>query len=314
MNMRIKSVAVWFMLSSSCFTSFAETQYNENALVNSNVNDAQIIIDSNSTGSVEVLVAENISFTANSLNVYGKSSSIGFLGGNLINAENISIYEGSSMFARAATITANKISLEESGASLFLKDCETTVKKEIILAAQANIVIDGGFLQADFIDCMSSYESLGAEIKIINGGSLEIKGKGNNKFQNANIYVDSSSSFSASDKAQMNGTLSFEPGAVISLAKNYDIANASFELVVNDISTLTDKELNEYFETITLAGSSIENLITSENLTVYDKSTNMAYNIRVSENGTITIIPEHSACAAIFCAIALAFAAYRREK
>ena len=88
----------------------------------------------------------------------------------------------------------------------------------------------------------------------------------------------------------------------------------SFEFVVDDISAFQDKELNEYFETITLAGSSIENLLTSENLTVFDKSTNMTYNIRISDSGVITIIPEPSEYAAVFGAAMLAFAAYRRRR
>ncbi|MDX8415189.1 hypothetical protein [Intestinicryptomonas porci] len=103
--------------------------------------------------------------------------------------------------------------------------------------------------------------------------------------------------------------MSFEAGAEVSFTNLSNIDDMSFEFVVDDISAFQDKELNEYFETITLAGSSIENLLTSENLTVFDKSTNMTYNIRISDSGTITIIPEPSECAAVFGAAMLVFAA-----
>lgn len=101
--------------------------------------------------------------------------------------------------------------------------------------------------------------------------------------------------------------MSFEAGAEVSFTNLSNIDDMSFEFVVDDISAFQDRELNEYFETITLAGSSIENLMT-------DKSTNMAYNIRISDSGTITIIPEPSECAAVFGAAMLVFAAYRRRR
>ncbi len=314
MDIRVNKFMVLAMLSSCISLGFANTQYDESTLVETNVNDAQIIVDRYLKGNIKVSVGENVSITANSLSVYGENSSLVFLGGNKVNAGNISIFKGANINAYRTTINANKIFLEEEGASLFLKDCTATLKKEISLFNESNIVIDSSFLQADFIKYASSYQGGGGDIKIINGGSLNLTGKGYNGSSYANIYVDSTSSFSTTEKMQYNGKLSFEAGAEISFAKGNDISNMTFEFVVDDISPFQDKELNEYFETITLAGSSIENLLTTENLTVYDKSTNMTYNIRISDNGAITIIPEPSTCAAILGAIALAFATYIRRK
>ncbi|MBO5782330.1 MAG: PEP-CTERM sorting domain-containing protein [Opitutales bacterium] len=98
------------------------------------------------------------------------------------------------------------------------------------------------------------------------------------------------------------------------MANGISLENTSFELVIDDISTLQDKQLNEYFETITLAGNSIENLLTSENLTVLDKESGILFDVSISDSGIITLVPESSTYAAIFGALALAFAAYRRRK
>ena len=98
------------------------------------------------------------------------------------------------------------------------------------------------------------------------------------------------------------------------MANGISLENTSFELVIDDISTLQDKQLNEYFETITLAGNSIENLLTSGNLTVLDKESGILFDGSISDSGIITLVPEPSTYAAIFGALALAFAAYRRRK
>ena len=315
MNIYIKKFAILLALANFIQSGFARTQYNENTLVGNDVDDNQIIVDSNSKGNVKVLVAENVSLSGNSLSVYGADSQMEFLGGNKINLGNISIYGGANISARSASIKADNVYLEETGASLFLKDCSVSVNGILGIKDGTSFTIDGGDFSAKYFTPLSGILfKPSAEIKVLNEGSLNLTENGLIQLNNYNIYVDGSSSFSSASRTVFSGKLSFEEGANISFSNTSNIGNMSFEFVVDDISVFQDKELNEYFETITLAGSSIENLITSENLTVYDKSTNMAYNIRISDSGKITVIPEPSACAAIFGALALAFAAWRARK
>ena len=316
MKTYIKEITIAFALFGFVFQSFARTQYNENTLVDSDVSDSQIIVDSSSRGNVKVSVAENVSLTGNSLSIYGENSSMEFLGNNEINVGNISVYKGASINAHKANITASSIYLQEEGASLFFKDCQTTINGQLTFLEETKLTIDGGsFFAQGFTwrDIFSSEKH--AEINVLNGGNLEIANGGwfqrGNKFD---IYVDSTSSFTNSSRTKFSGKLSFEAGAEVSFSNLSNIDDMYFEFVVDDISAFQDKELNEYFETITLAGSSIENLLTSENLTVFDKSTNMTYNIRISDSGTITIIPEPSTYAAVFGAAMLVFAAYRRRR
>ena len=94
MKTYIKKITIVFALFSFVFQSFARTQYNENTLVDSDVSDSQIIVDSSSRGNVKVSVAENVSLTENSLSIYGENSSMEFLGNNEINIGNISVYKG----------------------------------------------------------------------------------------------------------------------------------------------------------------------------------------------------------------------------
>lgn len=95
MKTYIKKITIAFALFGFVFQSFARTQYNENTLVDSDVSDSQIIVDSSSRGNVKVSVAENVSIRATDyLNVYGLNSCMTFLGNNEINVGNISVYKG----------------------------------------------------------------------------------------------------------------------------------------------------------------------------------------------------------------------------
>lgn len=307
----------------------ARTEYSESVSVNSDINDSWVVVDypasagnvSTTRGNVVVSVEKNVSVTADYLNVYGTGSSIVFLGNNEVNAGSISLFggagaKGSSIEFYNSTITADQINLRDSGTSLLVKNSHATISGKLLVNTGAEIVVDGGSIAADsFSQTGTSSKDTSADIKILNGGSLILNGEG--VFyakQGHNIYVDSTSSFTSSSAESYYGTLTFEAGANISLSSGISLANTSFELVVDDISSMTDKELNSYFETITLAGNSIENLITSENLKVYDKTSGISFDVSVSDSGIINVVPEPSTYAMILGAIALAFAAYRRRK
>lgn len=137
MKTYIKKITIAFALLGFVFQSFARTQYNENTLVDSDVSDSQIIVDSSSRGNVKVSVAENVSLTGNSLSIYGENSSMEFLGNNEINVGNISVYKG-------ANITASSIYLQEEDASLFFKDCQTPINGQLTFLEETKLTIDGG--------------------------------------------------------------------------------------------------------------------------------------------------------------------------
>ena len=326
-----KKSIVFFASSLTLFSlASARTEYNENGSVGSDINDNWVVVDypksagsmSTTRGNVIVNVEENVSITADYLNVYGTGSSIKFLGNNQVNAGNISIFggadksKGASMEFYNSTVNTSQINLREDATSLILKDSQVTISGKLVVNTNSSIVIDGGSLTCDIFSQTGAYsKETKADIKIINGAALKLNGQGNGAYQNGyNIYVDSESSFNATAIANYYGKLTFEAGAEVSFAKGNKLENMSFELVIDDVSTLQEKELNEYFETITLAGNSIENLLTSENLTVLDKMSGISFEVSVSDSGIITLVPEPSTYAAIFGAVVLAFAAYRRRK
>lgn len=328
--MFLKKSIVFFASSLTLFSlALARTDYNESVSVTSDISDNWVCVDypqssgnmSTTRGNVIVNIEKNVSVTADYLNVYGTGSSIKFLGNNQVNAGSISIFggagaTGASMEFYNSTINAASINLREGSPSLLLQDCQTTVTGNLLINTGANIVIDGGSIVADsFSQIGASSKDTSADIKILNGGTLALNGQGASYYKNGyNIYVDSTSSFTSSSQCSYYGTIAFEAGANISLGSGISLSNASFELVLDDISTLQDKELNEYFETVTLSGSSIENLLSSENLTVLDKMSGISFEVSVSDSGIITLVPEPSTYAAIIGALALAFAAYRRRK
>ena len=325
-----KKSIIFFASTLTLFSlASARIEYNESASVASDISDSWIVVDypksagsmSSTRGNVVVRVENNVSATADYLNAYGTNSSLVFLGNNQVNAGSISIFggagqTGASMEFYNSTINADSINLREGGTSLLLKDSQTTVSGKLNINSGANLIIDGGSFSANSFSQVGTYsKDNSADIKILNGGSFILNGDGvSYSKQGHNIYVDATSSFTSSNKDSFYGKLTFEAGANVSLANGISLENTSFELVIDDISTLQDKELNEYFETITLAGNSIENLLTSENLTVLDKESGISFDVSISDSGIITLVPEPSTYAAIFGALALAFAAYRRRK
>ena len=98
-----KKSIVFFASSLTLFSlALARTDYNESVSVTSDISDNWVCVDypqssgsmSTTRGNVIVNVEENVSITADYLNVYGTGSSIKFLGNNQVNAGNISIFGG----------------------------------------------------------------------------------------------------------------------------------------------------------------------------------------------------------------------------
>lgn len=326
-----KKSIVFFASSLTLFSlALARTEYNESVSIASDISDSWVVVDfpqsagnmSTTRGNVIVNVEENVSVTADYLNVYGTGSSIKFLGNNQVNAGSISIFggvdksKGASMEFYNSIVNASQINLREDTTSLILKNSQVTISGKLVVNTNSSIVIDGGSLVCDMFSQTGTYtKETKADIKIINGSDLKLNGQGSGAYQNGyNIYVDSESSFNAIASANYYGKLTFEAGAEVSFAEGNKLENMSFELVLDDISSLQDKQLNEYLETITLAGKSVEDWLSSDNLTVLDKKSGISFDVSVSDSGIITLVPEPSTYAAVFGALVLAFAAYRRRK
>ena len=160
-----KKSIVFFASSLTLFSlASARTEYNENGSVGSDINDNWVVVDypksagsmSTTRGNVIVNVEENVSITADYLNVYGTGSSIKFLGNNQVNAGNISIFggadksKGASMEFYNSTVNTSQINLREDATSLILKDSQVTISGKLVVNTNSSIVIDGEALLAIF--------------------------------------------------------------------------------------------------------------------------------------------------------------------
>ncbi len=332
----LKKLVASVLLTSVCAsTSFARIEYSESTTVTDNISDNWVFVDyptmagnmSTTRGNVVVTVEKEVSVTASYLNVYGTGSSLVFLGNKQVNIGQISIYggagsTGASMEFYNSTINAGSIYLREGGTSLLVKDSTVTVSGKLNLNPDAKIIIDGGSIIA------SSFSQIGsdsyvttADIRVLNKGSFVMSGGSGNAHEH-NIYVDSTSSFTSTNKDTYGGTLTVEVGAEVTFAADSKTSFESVTLILDYVIEDTGSELNlSGFNNIKMGEETVTFASLSENVIVqgtngdqyemlYDETTKS-----YSAGEYIgTVVPEPSTYAMIFGALSLGFAMYRRRK
>lgn len=318
------------ILTSITTLTFARKDYNSSDTIGSDVfDDYGVMVDypsspgntSTTKGNVVINFAEGVSLETGRFTIYGTGSSANFLGNNNIKVSNLSIMggagaTGASFTAVDSVIIADEINLREGGTSITLTDCSTTVNGKMVLNPYSTLTINGGtFIAAEFSQTGAHYKENIADVNIINGAKFTLTETESYAHNNGfNIYVDSTSTFDSTQKSGFYGTLTFEAGATVDLARDSTITD--FILVVDDITQAGD--VSSYFETITMAGIELDSVLTSENFsTIVDKSTGKEYAVDTDASGNFVVgsqIPEQSTYAAIFGTIALGFVAYRRRK
>ena len=290
---------------------------------------------------VNVYVDRGVSITASGYLTIYDNNSITFRGENTVKGGTVSVRKNSALHAEDTTFNINEITFMDGGSNSVLKNCTLNVGEFTIMTEDSgSLVLDntkittsdwfGGLLPHDGLfnitlkngstlnitDAPSYGFNAGANFRLEGGSSL----RANSKIKSgSNIFVGSGCSFNINGELETTKTITVAPDATI------DASSISFEkLIVNFAEDFVEGEsasvdLNSIF------GSSTTVVLTALNsgkeFSVSDSHSEWNLDsVTFGDDGNVSfvvgsqVVPEPATYAAIFGALALAFAAYRRRK
>ena len=287
---------------------------------------------------VNVYVDRGVSITASEYLMIYDNNSITFRGGNTVNGGIVSVRKNSALSAEDTTFNINEITFMDDGSNSVLKNCTFNVKEFTIMTE------DSGSLELDNTEITTSDWFGGTQlhdglfnITLKNGSTLNITDAPSYGFNSgANFHLEGGSSLTANSSIasgsdifvgsgcsfNIDGELETTKTITVASDATIDASSISFEKLqisfLEDLSSGSDVNLNLadiFGENAGIVASALES---GKEFTVIDANGN-EYEAEFDKTGGSVIhiggqIPEPSTYAAIFGALALAFAAYRRRK
>lgn len=290
---------------------------------------------------VNVYVDKGVSITASSFLMIYENNSITFRGGNTVNGGTVSVRKNSALYAEDTIFNINQITFMEDGSNSVLKNCTFNVKKFTIRAEDSgslvldNTKITAGKWSGD-AGVIKPYDGL-FNITLKNGSTLDITDAPSYGFNGgANFHLEGGSSLTANSSIASGSDIfvgsgcSFNIDGELETTKTITVASdatigassISFEKLQisfsKDLSAGSDENLNLadiFGENAGVVAAALEG---GKEFTVIDANGN-EYAAEFDETGGSVIhigvqIPEPSAYAAVFGALALVCAMYRRRK
>ena len=290
---------------------------------------------------VNVYVDRDVKITASSYLMIYENNSITFRGGNTVNGGTVSVRKNSALYAEDTIFNINQITFMEDGSNSVLKNCTFDVGQFTIRAEDSgSLVLDNTKITTSAWSGHSGvtqpYDGL-FNITLKNGSTLDITNAPSYGFNaGANFHLEGGSSLTANSSIasgsnifvgsgcsfNIDGELETTKTITVASDATIDASSISFEKLQvsfsKDLSEGSDENFNFadiFGENAGVVAAALES---GKEFTVIDANGN-EYAAEFDETGGGVIhiggqIPEPSTYAAIFGALALAFAAYRRRK
>ena len=342
--MKTKIVLMALLLGSA--SAFGVEYWTNGEVISSDISDSWVKIGKNPQTDpapypiVNVYVEQGVSITASSYLMIYENNSITFRGGNTVNGGTVSVRENSALYAEDTTFNIDQITFMGDGSNSVLTNCTFNVEEFTIRAEDSgSLVLDNTTITAGawsgHAGVTQPYDGL-FNITLKNGSTLEITAAPDYGFNGgANFHLEGGSSLTANSSIasgsdifvgsgcsfNIDGELETTKTITVASDAKIDASSISFEKLQisfsKDLSSGSDVDL----DLAAIFGES-EDIVAAalgsgKEFTVIDANGN-EYEAEFDETGgSVHIggqIPEPSTYAAIFGALTLAFAAYRRRK
>lgn len=341
MSMKTKIVLMALLLGPA--SAFGLEYITDGEVISSDISDSWVKIGVNPQTAkppyptVNVYVAEDVSITASSYLMIYENNSITFRGGNTVNGGTVSVRKNSALYAEDTTFNINKITFMDDGSNSVLKNCTFNVKEFSIMTEDSgSLVLDNTKITtSDWFGGTQLHDGL-FNITLKNGSTLNITDAPSYGFKvGANFHFEGGSSLTANSSIasgsdifvgsgcsfDINGELETTKTITVASDATIDASSISFEKLQisfsEDLSSGSDVDLDLadiFGENADGVAAALES---GKEFTVIDANGN-EYAAKFDETGESVLIggqiPEPSTYAAIFGALTLAFAAYRRRK
>ena len=344
MLMKTKIVLMALLLGPA--SAFGVDYLTDGEVISSDISDSSVKIGVNPQTekppypTVNVYVDKDVSITASSYLMIYDNNSITFRGGNTVNGGTVSVRKNSALYAEDTTFNIEEITFMDDGSNSVLKNCTFNVEEFTIMTEDSgSLVLDNTKITTSDWNghpgVVKPYDGL-FNITLKNGSTLEITDAPSYGFNGgANFHLEGGSSLTANSSIasgsdifvgsgcsfNIDGELETTKTITVASDAKIDASSISFEKLQisfsKDLSSGSDESLNLadiFGESEDIVAAALES---GKEFTVIDANGN-EYEAKFDETGgSVHIggqIPEPSTYAAIFGALTLAFAAYRRRK
>lgn len=342
MSMKTKIVLMALLLGSA--SAFGLDYLTDGEVIRSDISDSWVKIGENPQTAkpphpiVNVYVDRGVSITASEYLMIYENNSITFRGENTVYGGTVSVRKNSALYAEDTTFNINQITFMDDGSNSVLKNCTFNVKEFTIMTEDSgSLVLDNTKITtSDWFGGTQPHDGL-FNITLKNGSTLNITDAPSYGFNSgANFHLEGGSSLTANSSIasgsdifvgsgcsfNIDGELETTKTITVASDAKIDASSISFEKLqisfLEDFSSGSDVNLNLadiFGENAGVVAAALES---GKEFTVIDANGN-EYEAEFDETGGSVIhiggqIPEPSTYAAIFGALALAFAAYRRRK
>ena len=343
--MKTKIVLMALLLGSA--SAFGLDYITDGEVISSDISDSWVKIGVNPQTAkppypiVNVYVDRGVSITASEYLMIYDNNSITFRGENNVYGGTVSVRKNSALYAEDTTFNIYKIIFMDDGSNSVLKNCTFNVKEFTIMTEDSgSLVLDNTKITtSDWFGGTQLHDGL-FNITLKNGSTLNITDAPSYGFNSgANFHLEGGSSLTANSSIASGSDIfvgsgcSFNIDGELETTKTITVASdatigassISFEkLIVNFAEDFVEGEsasvdLNSIFgssTTVVLAA-----LESGKEFTVSDSHSEWNLDsVTFGSDGNVSfvvgsqVVPEPATVAAIFGALALAFAAYRRRK
>lgn len=343
--MKTKIVLMALLLGSA--SAFGLDYLTDGEVIRSDISDSWVKIGVNPQEAkppypiVNVYVDRGVSITASSYLMIYDNNSITFRGGNTVNGGTVSVRKNSALSAEDTTFNINEITFMDGGSNSVLKNCTLNLKEFTIMTE------DSGSLELDNTKITTSDWFGGTlphdglfNITLKNGSTLNITDAPSYGFNGgANFHLEGGSSLTANSSIasgsdifvgsgcsfNIDGELETTKTITVASDAKIDASSISFEkLIVNFAEDFfkgdsASVDLNSIFgDSTTVVLSALND---GKKFSVSDSHSEWNLDsVTFGDDGNVSfvvgsqVVPEPATYAAIFGALALAFAAYRRRK
>lgn len=340
--MKTKIVLMALLLGSA--SAFGLDYLTDGEVISDDISDSWVKIGVNPQTAkppyptVNVYVDRGVSITANSYLMIYENNSITFRGENTVYGGTVSVRKNSALYAEDTTFNINQITFMDYGSNSVLKNCTFNVKEFTIMTEDSgSLVLDNTKITtSDWYGGIQPHDGL-FNITLKNGSTLNITDAPSYGFNGgANFHLEGGSSLTANSSIasgsdifvgsgcsfNIDGELETTKTITVASDAKIDASSISFEKLqisfLEDLSSGSDVNLNLadiFGENAGVVAAALES---GKEFTVIDANGN-EYEAEFDETGGSVIhiggqIPEPSTYAAIFGALALAFAVYRRRR
>lgn len=345
MSMKTKIVLMALLLGSA--SAFGVDYLTDGEVISSDISDSWVKIGVNPQTApppyptVNVYVDRGVSITASSYLMIYQNNSITFRGGNTVNGGTVSVRENSALYAEDTTFNINKITFMDDGSNSVLKNCTFNVKEFTIMTEDSgSLVLDNTKITtSDWFGGTQLRDGLfsitlknGSTLNITDAPSYGFNGGANFHLEDgssltanssiasgSDIFVGSGCSFNIDGKLETTKTITVASDATIgasSISFEKLIVNFAEDFVEGDSASV---DLNSIFgSSTTVVLAALED---GKEFSVSDSHSEWNLDsVTFGSDGNVSfvvgsqVVPEPATYAAIFGALALAFAAYRRRK